>query len=300
MKEERFLNQLKQYEYVLAIDEKGGITQAAEELQIAQPTLSRYLHKLEDDLGILLFDRSTIPIRLTEAGERYVEAGRQIADTERQLHKQIQEIKKLHNIIIRVGTSPSRTQYLLPGILTEFHKESSSKVILEEYGINDLNSMLLRGDLDLIFSHLDESTKDFTCIELFDEVMMLAVARDSHEIHDIKFSPIISLRSGTRTGDLINEILVSCGGKEPSIRCSSIESALAMVKAGLGITIVPSYIAEFGQDDGLRFEPIQREMAEGMKPSKFCLFYRKNQYLTQAEAAFIDCACRVVLRRVEK
>ena len=292
------MNQLKQYEYVLAIVEKGGITQAAEELQIAQPTLSRYLHKLEDVLGILLFDRSTIPIRLTEAGERYIEAGRRMIDTERQLQKQIQELKQMKDISIRVGISPSRTPYLLPGILSEYQKESSSRVILEEHGINELNNMLMQGDLDLIFSHLDETTKNFTCIELFDEVMMLAIPKDSLK-DSIKTcfqnTPVISLPKGTRTGDLLYEMLACCGDKEPAIHCSSIESALAMGKAGLGITIVPSYIAEFGQDDGLRFEPIPKEMADGMKPSKFCLFYRKNQFLTQAEATFIDCARRVVL-----
>jgi DNA-binding transcriptional LysR family regulator len=303
MKEERFLNQLKQYEYVLAIVEKGGITQAAEELQIAQPTLSRYLHKLEDKIGLLLFDRSTIPIRLTEAGERYVEAGRRMIDTERQLQKQIQELKQMKDISIRVGISPSRTPYLLPGILSEYQKESSSRVILVEHGINELNNMLMQGDLDLIFSHLDETTQDFTCIEMFDEVMLLAIPKNSLK-DSIKTcfqtTPVISLPKGTRTGDLLYEMLACCGVKEPSIHCSSIESALAMVKEGLGITIVPSYIAKFGQDDGLRFEPIPKEMAEGMKPSKFCLFYRKHQFLTKAEAAFIDCTRRVVLRRVEK
>lgn len=296
------MGQLKQYKYVLAIAEKGGITRAAEELQVAQPTLSRYLHKLEDKLDIVLFDRSTIPIRLTEAGERYVEASRRMIGTERQLQKQIQELRQIKNISIRVGISPSRTPYLLPGILFEYQKESSSRVILMEHGINELNSMLLRGDLDLIFSHLDETTKDFTCVELFDEVMMLAIQKESPKDSVKTYFqtiPIISLPRGTRTGDLLYEMLACFAVKEPVIHCSSIESALAMVKAGLGITIVPSYIAKFGQDDGLRFELIPEEMTVSMKPSKFCIFYRKNQFLAQADAAFINSARRVVLKRVE-
>ena len=67
------MSQLKSYEYVIAIVEQGGISQAAEALHIAQPALSRYLKKLEADLETDLFDRSVIPIRLTEAGRLYVE-----------------------------------------------------------------------------------------------------------------------------------------------------------------------------------------------------------------------------------
>ncbi len=296
------MSQLKQYEYVLAIAEKGGITHAAEDLRITQPTLSRYLHKLEEKLGILLFDRSTIPIRLTEAGERYIVAGRRMIDIERQLQKQIRELKQVKEISIRIGISPSRAPYLLPGVLLEFQKDNSSRVILEEHGINELNNMLLRGDLDLIFSHLDEATKNFTCMELFNEVMMLAIPEDSPSdsitayFHTI---PVISLPKTTRTGGLLHDILECFGVQEPSIHCSSIESALAMVKAGLGITIVPSYIAEFGNDDGLRFELIPKEMVIDMKPSQFCLFYRRNQFLTDAEVTFISCASRVVMKGVE-
>lgn len=296
------MSYLKQYEYVLTIAAKGSFSQAAEELGTTQPVLSRYIQKLEAKLGILLFDRSTSSIRLTETGKSFAEVGRQMIDADRQLMKQLQELKNVNDISIRIGISPSRTPYLMPGILSEYQKERSGRVIIEEHGINELNNMLMQGDLDLIFSHLGETTEDFTCVELFDEVIMLAIPKDSLKDsikNCFQTTPVVSLPKGTRTGDLLNKMLFS-HSIEPSIHCSSIESALAMVKAGLGITIVPSYIAEFGKDGGLRFEPIPREMADGMKPSKFCLFYRRNQFLTQAEATFIDCARRVVSRRVER
>jgi DNA-binding MarR family transcriptional regulator len=101
--------QLKHYEYVIAIVTHGGVSQAAESLGLAQPTLSKYLKKLESDLGIELFDRSTLPIRLTRAGEIYVETGRRMLDLDRQLCKQLEEIKENKNTVIRVGISPSRS-----------------------------------------------------------------------------------------------------------------------------------------------------------------------------------------------
>lgn len=297
------MSYLKQYEYVLAIAARGSFSQAAEDMGTTQPVLSRYIQKLEAELGIMLFDRSTSPIILTEAGKCFAEVGRQMIDADRQLMKQLQELKNVNDITVRIGISPSRTAHLLPEILKEFKTCSSASVVLEEHGTNDLNSMLIKGDLDFIFSHLDETTTDFTRVVLFEDSVLLAVASGYPErsvLDQLKSSTIVSLTKGTRTGDMLSQLLDSQDIHSPSLHCTTIESALSMVKAGLGITIVPSYIAKFGHDDGLRFEPIPDEMAESLKPSKFCLFYRKNQFLTQAEAAFIDCARRVVSRRVER
>ena len=66
------MSYLKKYEYVMAVKECGGISQAAEKLGISQPTFSKYVKKIESELGMELFDRSTLPIKLTEAGMIYL------------------------------------------------------------------------------------------------------------------------------------------------------------------------------------------------------------------------------------
>lgn len=76
---------LNQFTYVLEVVKTNSITIAAENLKLTQPALSKYLKKLESELGIEIFDRSTNPISLTDAGERYVEAARRIIDTDNQL-----------------------------------------------------------------------------------------------------------------------------------------------------------------------------------------------------------------------
>jgi len=82
---------IKQFEYVIAIANTGSFSRAADQLNIAQPTLSKYIRKLEQSIGIELFDRRTIPIRLTTAGELYVIAGKKMIDNDHQLQKQLQE-----------------------------------------------------------------------------------------------------------------------------------------------------------------------------------------------------------------
>ena len=70
------MSYLKKYEYVIAVASYGGISGAAEKLGISQPTFSKYLKKIEGELGVELFDRSSLPIKLTRAGEYFVEAGK--------------------------------------------------------------------------------------------------------------------------------------------------------------------------------------------------------------------------------
>ena len=118
------MSYLKNFEYVSAIDEYGGISGASEFLNIAQPALSRYLKKLEGELGVELFDRSKLPLAPTEAGKRYINAGKKIISIERQLEKELSEIKDEKNSLIKVGVSPSRAPYIIPAIIEAYREKN--------------------------------------------------------------------------------------------------------------------------------------------------------------------------------
>ena len=111
---------LKTFEYILAVAETSSVSEAAESLGIAQSALSRYILKMEKEIGVEFFDRTTLPIVLTEAGRYYVEAGKKILDINRQLVKRIEDVKTHKNLEIRIGTGPSRAPALMPLILSSF------------------------------------------------------------------------------------------------------------------------------------------------------------------------------------
>lgn len=306
------MSDLKKYEYVIAVEACGGISQAAEMLNIAQPTLSKYLKKLENELGIELFDRSTIPIRTTEAGRRYIETGRKMIDLDRQLQKQLCELKLNRNTVIRVGISPSRSPYLMPTIVEAFKQiNPQGRIAIEERMTAELNQRLARGDLDLTISLLDEDTANFERIELFDENILVAVAKNSRyncncALDALRTAPFINVGSGQTMWKTANEIIKNVGADKPDIECQSIESALALVKRGLGVMIVPSYIAQYGgeeQKHQLEFLDLPAQ-AYQKQPTAFkrrvCLFYRKTQVLSQAEKDFIFCVKERVLAENQK
>lgn len=287
------MSYLKKYEYVIAVKQYGGISQAAEKLGISQPTFSKFIKKIETELGIELFDRSTLPIKLTNAGEHFIIAGKKMLDIDRQLEKQLNELKTAVGSLIRVGISPSRSQYTIPNILSSFKKKNNSaKIIIEEKTTNELCKRLSEGDLDLIISILDESTENFERIELFNEQILLAIpSKDYQPNRDfnyyIKKLNLISVGKGQAMWQILNTLLDEINVSAPNIECQSIESALSLVKKGLGATIVPSYITR-NNDDNIKFVSLNKNSQEKYQ-RKICIFYRKEQFLTQSEKDFIDC-----------
>lgn len=91
-------------DYVLAIAEEANLTRAAKRLYISQPTLTMYLNRLEESLGVTLFDRRKNPIRLTEAGAYYIKKMKEISDSEQELRNEIRSVAHpLESFSIGIG-----------------------------------------------------------------------------------------------------------------------------------------------------------------------------------------------------
>lgn len=290
------MSYLKKFEYVIAICEHGGISQAAEHLGISQPTFSKYLKKLESELGLELFDRSALPLKLTNAGKCFVEAGRRFLDLDRQLSKQLSEIKSESEAVVRVGVSPSRSPYVMPDIVEAFKRVCpEARVVIEERTTSELNRRLTEGELDLIISIYDEGTAGFEHKELSREEILLAVraedsaAKDNYE-DVLRSHPGISVGRGQAMWQVMRGISDELALPKPEIECQSIESALSLVKRGLGAMVVPSYIAKAHSE--IRFLPIDAKAAKAAE-RRVCLFWRHEQFLTDAEKKFIECTVNV-------
>lgn len=273
------MNYLKQFEYVIAIADAGSISKAADMLNIAQPTLSKYLSKIEADNKVEFFDRSISPIKLTKAGEEFIKTGYQMISLDKQLKKQLADNKDV--LSINIGISPSRAPYILPQALKKFFdSHSNCSVHIKEENTTRLNEDLANGQLDMIISLKDDNNKDFEYVHLFDEnVYVVKNIKDMNKPYDEL--PLISYQNGRYMHEIVNSYFPR---KQANVISESISTALALVKNGLGYTIVPSYIVKYGIDDNLYFEEIKSSIERNV-----CLFYRKQQFLSQSERQFIEC-----------
>lgn len=294
------MKSIRNYEIVLEIYRQGSISRAAEVMQISQPTLSKLLHKLEDELQIELFDRTCNPIQLTNAGKEYVKAGTRILDIDRQLDKKIEKIRNKTSDDICIGISPSRAPYILPQYISCYRKFCpEGRIAIKEGNTTQLKGMLMRGEVDMIISILDDSTKTFRYTPLFKETIMLAVPermKDMTPNEIIKNGPIITMPMGMHLRDTLALIIENTDEFIPRIECQSIHSGLPLVKSGHGAMLVPSYVinTEKPYDKIINFIRLPERFYKEY-PHEFerdvCLFYRNKQFLSSSDLFFIK-ACK--------
>ena len=287
------MDSCKPYQYILQIVQDGSISIAAESLHISQPALSKYVQKIEKEFGAPIFDRSTTPISLTDAGKCYIDASRKILDVNKQLQKQLDEIKNEKNECLRVGISPSRAPYLLPHILRLFSSRNKAKVVIFEATTTELNTMLSSGELDLIISIKEPNVPDHFCeVRMFDEDILLAIPQGAGTIsfdEALAAYPLISSGNGQPMWTVLSSLVDTLRLPSPKYECQNMVTAIKLVNDGLGITLVPSYMRDYGSAHE-KIQYLQIPEHYGDLKRKVCIFYRKEQYLSKSEKDFICCA----------
>lgn len=276
----------KPFKYIMEIAKCQSISTAADNLNIQQPALSKYLKKVESELGVELFDRSATPIILTEAGKYYLATAKKIIDVDNQLHKQINEIQN-KKINIKVGISHSRSPYLLPQIISDFRrKEKDAKITIIEGTSQELNKGIADGTLDLIISILDDDTKAFESIKLFDEYIFLAVPKVNKDMNFLEAVSNLNIISSGK-GQLLTNILNAMPNHTSFIECQNIITAFELVREGIGATLVPSYLLDYGDSMNISYIKVPNEYVFGRQRT-VCVFYRKEQFVSSTEKSFID------------
>ena len=171
---------LKQAQYVKTIAECGSITAAAKKLFVSQPSLSQMLRQLEQETGLPIFDRSTSPMRLTYAGEKYLHAAERMLAANAELESQLREIRQEHSGRLRLGISVTRAMQVMPLVLPIFHNQYPHVTLqMTESGSATLEEMLQSGQIDLAFAAL-ESTSTSMAYELIEqETIGILAGRDA-------------------------------------------------------------------------------------------------------------------------
>ena len=141
---------VRQAQYLIAVHEEGSISGAAKRLFITQPALSQTIQMVEKEIGARVFDRTTTPISLTCAGERYIASARKLVSLEQNLHREIEEIRQETSGRLRVGISTLRSMAILPRVLPRFfHLYPTVELELEETGSSSMEQLVLGGKVDL-------------------------------------------------------------------------------------------------------------------------------------------------------
>jgi DNA-binding transcriptional LysR family regulator len=246
--------QLQQLAYFVAVAETRHFTQAAERMRVAQPSLSKQIKALEDELGARLFSRARGNVALTPAGEALLPlARRMLADAET-ARQEVAELAGLRRGRVRLGATPSLCAGLLADALARFHRDYPGiRLHVEEGGSRDLVRALARGqiDLSLIIMPLQHDDPSLVTEEILHE--NLVVVSPSHEqsrrpymrIEELRGRAMVMFRRGY---DLREATLSACrqAGFEPrfAVEGGEMDAVLRFVEAGLGVAVVPSMVLD--------------------------------------------------------
>jgi DNA-binding transcriptional LysR family regulator len=245
---------LEQLRSFVEVARFGNFTRAAEELYLAQPSLSRQIAALEHDLGAELLHRARGGSTLTVAGESLLPlARRMLADAE-SVRRELAELAGLERGRVRLGATPTLCISLVAEVLNAFHAEHPGiELHLSEQGSRRLLDELAGGELDLALV----TTTDATTAERFDVTPLLVeelvvvssatappvTSHDSIRLADVADLPQIVFSS---TYDLraTTDAAFSAAGLEPQVvlEGAEMDAVLRFVERGLGVAIVPAMV----------------------------------------------------------
>ena len=161
---------------IYTIAKEQSFSKAAQKLFIAQPSLSLMVKNLEDELGTPLFDRSSKPIRLTEAGQAYVRATEQIREIENSFQEYLLALHNMETGSLRIGTNQLLSFLVLPKYIAHFmHAYPNIQLSLIDANSTTLENAISMGDLDIVIDNSILPGDTYVQRHLATEHLLLAV-----------------------------------------------------------------------------------------------------------------------------
>lgn len=241
---------LQQLEYVLAVEKYRHFVRAAEACQITQSTLSSMIHKLEEELDLVIFDRAAHPVKPTLAGEEFIRQARVVMYHADQLKELSMGERQRVSGTIRVGVTPTVAPYIMPKL---FHYiDGIESLSLEAYELHRdrILRMLKRAELDMAIISLPQKDDDLLEIPLYREQLYAYVSpKDelykAREISCTKmpYEKLWELKNEVgfqkQVADFCGEGALPVTERKSRYESGSVTTLIHIVNANDGFTIIP-------------------------------------------------------------
>lgn len=242
---------LRQLEYILAVAETGHISQAADRLNVSQPSLSAQLADAEAELGTTLFHRSRAGSTPTAAGEEVIARARIVLDAMERLRDSVQR-DSLFQGRLRLGVLPSIGPYLLPGVVQALHRDNPDfRLLIREEATRDLDAGLRDGRLDVAVS-TPEDHPGLPQLPLFSEAFWIGLAEDHPLAQHSGPIPLTALAGEIlltigqrhRLSHIVRGLAQTSGARVlDDYEGTSLDAIRLMAASGAGIAILPQIYA---------------------------------------------------------
>ena len=286
---------LRDLEYLVAVEEERHFHRAAERCYVSQPTLSGQLKKLEERLGVQLVERSTRQVVMTDVGRAVASQARRVLAAARGIEEIAQTFHDPMAGELQLGLIPTLAPYLLPQIMPALKKSYPAlKLWLHEQQTAVLLERLRNAELDLLLLALPVATDEFVELDLFREPFWLALpkgdplaGRKRASLADINSRELMLLEEGHCLREHALDVCLTAGASEyAAFHATSLETLRHMVGEGMGITLMPQLSLPKRLTKG---DPVQYLPFPEPPPSRrIGMLYRKGSYREEAFRAIAE------------
>ena len=242
---------LVELRYVVAVARERHFGRAAAASHVSQPTLSVAIRKLEDELGVTLFERGRNEVHLTPIGERVVDQAQRVLEEADKVRALAEQGTDPLVGPLRLGAIYTVGPYLLPHVVPLLHERAPQMPLMveEDYTAN-LSTALRRGELDVAVVALPFDEPGIITRPLYDEPFVTLIpsshpwrTRDRIECADLADETVLLLGPGHCFRDQVLEFCPDClqagAGLQRSMQGGSLETIRHMVASGMGVTVLP-------------------------------------------------------------
>lgn len=296
--------------YVLKVAEELSFSQAAKQLYVTQPSLSQCIKKIESELGVTLFDRQSSPLKITCAGAIYIEKAKKIQHVKKELLRELEDLSELKYGHLKIGTSHSRTAYLLTLVLPQFRAlYPGIDISLIEGNTEELQAYAINEKTDIALAYLPLHHEYLDYTELVEEEILAALPADHpfsirageasqrYPFPEIDFAELaqeefIIMKSRRKMRQVFFHLCESCNvSPQVILESQSLVSAQALVGAGIGATLVTDTLALHHR---LVENPYYFSLRNKTDKRVLIAAYRRDTKLSKAAQAFIGLVKKVL------
>ncbi|MEC4115889.1 LysR family transcriptional regulator [Myroides phaeus] len=282
--------------YVLAVAEHKNFTLAAEKTFVTQPTLSMQIQKLEEELEIQIFDRTTKPIQATAIGQIIIEQAQKIVDESDRIKDLIDQEKGFIGGEFKLGIIPTVAPTLLPMFLKTFlNKHDKVNLIIEEYTTDEIIQKLRTGYLDaaivatpLVESDIRERVLYYEPFVGYIPPMFRKNIGKELSPDTLDLKKLLLLQDGHCFRDGIINICnnkIETESRNFKLQSGSFETLINLSKEGLGYTLLP-YLHTLSLNNDDQANLVQ--FSDPKPAREISLIYTKNELKKQISDALFD------------
>ena len=239
---------ITQLKYTLAVAEYGNFTTASEKCFVTQPTLSMQVQKLEEELGVTIFNRSTKPLQVTDVGEKVLFQARKIVEESSRMNDVISEEKGIIGGTLKVGIIPTVSSTLLPLFLNIFIKKYKNvELKIEEYNTDTLSKKLEDNTIDCAIAATPLNNSKIIERPIYYEPFVAYVpehhflsGNKSLGLDDLSNSDLLILQDGhCFRNQVLNLCSIDDVNKQYELKSGSFETLINLSNNGPWMTIIP-------------------------------------------------------------